>query len=1221
MPLAVALLAVSALSAAGQDAPGSLTGKLTDLHSRPLDGVTVTLKNEQSGAEVRTITGKGGAYRFRDLAPGVYDVVAVSQRLGKGSAGGVQIVAGHESRVQTALALLLDAVAEPNEMRAAADARPSPASAASKAVTQPAPAPPQPATNAPVVRSELPPESAVPITPPARYLDAPTLEARAAPPASPMGELPIPVPHMGGRSPGMMMVMAAASAARAALLAERPEIVLEIDAREAQEPELRAEQMGAIPLPERQLQSYIEPAPAAEPTAEDREVAPSAGASQQAAVPVDGLATQMAFGGRMRGQTGRALLAGPGAMESAIQEFRVAEFNDVRANLATGAQVSLQTRRGGAGLHGQASLFNRQGLLGAQNPFTQWVRESAPGSATTTPLFTAYPFTPANTENRWGAGVGSTLRWHRLQWFAAIDGNERNSPAVAAVKHPDHFFAQPSNDEMQVLSARLGLGGSDPETAGLQAYSGMLESLAGLLGPAPRTSQTLGGFGRLDWKNGNRYSFTLEGSQANWDSPGGGLTRASENFGTHSFGASHGGSTFALARWETIITPHLLAVTQGSLRRAIVDRPASAPSPFEQSFDANVWRQLPQMTVDSRYGFTIGNPARFGAGSSPDEHVYEAQQNVDWVHGRLLLRAGLDLRHSADATSMLRNHTGTYYYSSVENFISDALVFTKYGLGDALDPMHQHNCDQRGKAWRDPAGQLHGLGYLPCYSHYTQTLGPTDWHLSTNDWAGFFSTQWRAAKQLVMTAGLRWDREDVPPPIALVNNPGLPLTQRLPNLGSAWSPRVGLTWGRSETRWPALRAGYGMFAGRTNNGLLETALTETGSPKGDLKFFLRPTDNLRAGGAPPFPYVLSGEPAGIVKPGAIEFAPNFRNAQIHQGMVEMDERLPGRVLIAVSAMVSLARLLPVTMDTNYDSAVNPKTVTYAVIDSTGKGPIKSPQVAVPFFASWPGSSAGGRLNTNYQQITQIVSRANATYEAGTARVSRYAQHGLSFHARYTYGHAMDWNPEESAQPTRSTVFDPTNFSLEYGPSNDDQRHSAAAMAIWQAPWNRRGPDGWIANGWLLSATAQYHGGLPYTMRTAGSITREFETNGDAIVGLGPGMNGYGGDDRVYGVGRNTFRHPQTWKADVRLGRRFRLTHGRELELLAESFNLFNHQNVTEVETTGYTIEPGSINGSLPTLNFLTGLKPGQTEFGMPLNINAVDYYRERQFDLGLRLKF
>ena len=68
------------------------------------------------------------------------------------------------------------------------------------------------------------------------------------------------------------------------------------------------------------------------------------------------------------------------------------------------------------------------------------------------------------------------------------------------------------------------------------------------------------------------------------------------------------------------------------------------------------------------------------------------------------------------------------------------------------------------------------------------------------------------------------------------------------------------------------------------------------------------------------------------------------------------------------------------------------------------------------------------------------------------------------------------------------------------------------------------------------------------------------------------MNGYGGDNRVYGVGRNTYRYPGIWKADVRVGRVFKMGSKRELQLMAESFNLFNHQNVTRVETTGYSIQ-------------------------------------------------
>jgi hypothetical protein len=85
---------------------------------------------------------------------------------------------------------------------------------------------------------------------------------------------------------------------------------------------------------------------------------------------------------------------------------------------------------------------------------------------------------------------------------------------------------------------------------------------------------------------------------------------------------------------------------------------------------------------------------------------------------------------------------------------------------------------------------------------------------------------------------------------------------------------------------------------------------------------------------------------------------------------------------------------------------------------------------------------------------------------------------------------------------------------------------------------------------------------------------------------------------------------------------------RQLELLVESFNLFNHQNVTEIQTTGYTIESGTASGP-PTLNFLSpftlqppipGLPP-RYAFGQPLNVNATNFYRPREIQLGLRMRF
>ena len=894
--------------------------------------------------------------------------------------------------------------------------------------------------------------------------------------------------------------------------------------------------------------------------------------------------------------------------------------------------MNVETERGANGLHGQGFLFDRQNTWGAQNPFTQWVKETAPATEATSPVFTAEPYTPPDHETTWGFGVGSQIRRDKLFWFAAVDGYHRNDPGLSTVRTPSEFFAQPTDDQMQVLSARLGLTSNNPVAAGLAAYSSMLETLDGLLGPASRTAAQWLGFTRIDWQAAERHRFTLEGIGATWDSPGGGLTRVSETYGSNSFGSSQASEEWLLGRWEAFLTPNLLAVTQGSFGHSDQSAKPETPSTFEQTLlSPSVWGQLPQIVVDNRYGLTIGNPSRFGQGSYPDERVYQGQEMFDWARGTVLVKAGFDLSHNFDSTSLLRNQTGTYTYSSVENFASDALAFSNFGISGELNPYFQHNCDQTGKVWRDSTGTLHGLGYLPCYSYYSQTIGPTDWHLSTNDWAGYSTAQWQPKKLLVVSAGLRWEREQLPPPIAALINPNLPLTETLPNLGNNWGPRVSLAVGDGEgkkLRWPVLRLGYGMYFGRVENSTVELALTQTGSLNGDLNFFMRPTDNLNGGGAPPFPYVLAGDPPSVVKPGAVEFASRFHNPEVHQAVAAVEETLPGHVQITASTMVSLGRRLPISIDTNFDPAFNPQTITYTVVDSTGLGPIKTPQITVPFYASWPSAAAAtgfaGRLNPDYQQISQIESRANSTYEAEELKISRYGRHGLSLHAHYTLAHAMDWNPNESTAVAGSDVLDPANFSQEYGTSNLDVRHSGSATVIYQAPWKLHEMAGRLANGWMMSWVTQFRSGLPYTMRTSGSLAEEFERtkNGTALIeALGPGMNGSGGDNRVYGVGRNTYRYPFTWKADMRLGKSFDLPQTRKLELMLESFNLFNHQNVTELETTGYYIESGTSSGGLPTLNFLNGLKANTTAFGQPLNVNATNFYRERQLQIGLRFRY
>jgi hypothetical protein len=1196
----------------GQQPSGSLSGRLTDAHSSPLQNITVTLRNVTTGAAVTSTTLRGGKYSFQDLAQGEY-TLAASGPMGTGEVGGIIISPGHESRVQAVIDFAADnprraQMATLNRQRAEKTAlRPDTHELLTRVLNASMPASRTLVVDTSIAsedltRLALTTSDAKTFLPPNAVLIASTTAAGVAPPELAMVEV---------------VALDGAFFAQGRSDPHAHGVAAPIEVAERGPETLDSEQLESLPIANRDWRAFLLDRRALPTGDKDETEGPKSPASE---ISLDGQPIRSAFGSVISGRTAGLVSTG----ETAIREVRSIEAGNSLIPRSGHNFTNIETRQGTEHLHGQVFLFDRQHVLGARNPFTQWVRETSPASGPAVPRFTAEPYTPPDVELRWGIGAGGVLRRPKLFWFGALDGYERNNPAISTVRHPDSFFAQPANDQMQLLSAQLGLSSVDPVAAGVGAYSKLLESLAGLLGPAPRSSLQLTGFERLDWSAAERQRFTVEATGNRLNAPGGEATRASQMYGTHSLGVVHASNDWLLGRWEAFISPNLLAVTQGSFGRQIHTAPAGKPSAFEQSLNISSWGQLPQIVVGSGDGLTIGNPARIGRGNYPDEKVYTAQEQLKWIHGKALFNTGFELSHNNDATSRLRNQTGTYYYSSVEDFASDALAFFAYGLNGQLNPMDQHNCDQRGRPWRDTAGTLHGLGYLPCYSYYSQTMGSSDWWLSTNDWAAYATSQWQPSKRTVFTLAMRWDLEQLPPPIRLLDNPDLLLTQRLPRLGSQWGPRGGFAWGTGESRWPVIRLGYGMYFSRTPNAVVEAALTQTGSPHGDLNFFMRPTDNLHGGGAPPFPYVLAGEPGIGVKPGAVEFAPAFQNGEVHQAEISIEERLPSRIHLEASAVTSLGRRLPVSFDANIDPAMNPKTITYTVVDGNGSGPIKAPQITVPFFASWPsltsGSGYAGRLNSNYQQVSEVSSRANSTYEALLLRLSRSAR-GLTFRGRYTFGYASDWNPDEGVQISGPSVLDPSDFRQEYGTSSLDIRHSATAAVILQPRWKLQEFAGYALNGWMLSGVGYFHSGLPYSMRTAGSLAKEFDVNGTAIVALSTGMNGYGGDNRVYGIARNTYRHPATWKADMRIAKRFNLGQMRQLELMAESFNLFNHQNVTQVETVGYSIEQGTLNGAMPRLNFLTGLKSGQKEFGKPLNINATDLYRERQFQFGARMRF
>src|SRR5262245_27361532 len=154
-------------------------------------------------------------------------------------------------------------------------------------------------------------------------------------------------------------------------------------------------------------------------------------------------------------------------------------------------------------------------------------------------------------------------------------------------------------------------------------------------------------------------------------------------------------------------------------------------------------------------------------------------------------------------------------------------------------------------------------------------------------------------------------------------------------------------------------------------------------------------------------------------------------------------------------------------------------------------------------------------------------------------------------ASYTLGKAIDDTTDVSQNLGPQ---DPTNTRLERSLSLLDARHRFSLAAMLESPFGQGTGATWysraLAN-FVLSPIVTARSGQPF------NITTGVDTNGDT-----------NDTDRPFLVSRNTGRGPDFFTTDVRLLRRFRF--GAEspssLELIFDSFNLFNRVNFRDVNS-------------------------------------------------------
>src|SRR5689334_946746 len=96
---AAALLIAGARDARAQVLYGSIVGNVTDTQGAITPGVTLTATNTGTGLKVETVSDADGAFTFRNLLPGTYDLAAALSGFREYRQTGIAISAGNPVRV------------------------------------------------------------------------------------------------------------------------------------------------------------------------------------------------------------------------------------------------------------------------------------------------------------------------------------------------------------------------------------------------------------------------------------------------------------------------------------------------------------------------------------------------------------------------------------------------------------------------------------------------------------------------------------------------------------------------------------------------------------------------------------------------------------------------------------------------------------------------------------------------------------------------------------------------------------------------------------------------------------------------------------------------------------------------------------------------------------------------------------------------------------------
>lgn len=442
---------------------------------------------------------------------------------------------------------------------------------------------------------------------------------------------------------------------------------------------------------------------------------------------------------------------------------------------------------------------------------------------------------------------------------------------------------------------------------------------------------------------------------------------------------------------------------------------------------------------------------------------------------------------------------------------------------------------------------------------------------STNPfYAVFLQDSWKVRANLTLDIGLRYEVDTRKPP--------------LPNDMNNVAPRFAFAWDPFGDKKTTVRGGYGIFHApiyyyvdiavnvlNIMNGrrkiaqAFTTALTPGPAAAPNIwQTLLRqgvisvPTPTRQLTPADMAQFGITFPQTGPLPPFALLYSnsPDFVNPYAQQASLSLERE----IVPDLSASLGYTLVRSLKIERGRDKNLLP-----APLD---------PQRGIRVWSN----PLRDFVNPLLAQDNHLESTANALYIGMILEIKKRFSRSFSLNSNYTFSRATD-DVVDFNRPFQPN--DGTNLRAEHSLSSFDQRHKVVVYGLWSAP-----------------------GALQVSPIFRANSARPF----NLLVGFDLNQDRHDETDRPPFAGRNTGIGPNFWTLDLRLARKISLGHeARNVELIAEAFNLFNRLNFASINNTvGAISGPFNVQGrhdrtpSEP-LGFTSAFPPRRIQLGVRLN--------------------